>query len=89
MAIDMASAAEIAVAALEKLMRDQRIFNVGVEAVKREGIFWLATVGFHREFSGGTPHPSGLVLPPRREYRVVTVNSETGEVQSVEMSAQS
>lgn len=85
MTTKMTDAVDLAVAALKALFKEQRIFNVALEEIRRDDGTWRVTVGFHREFEHA-PTPSGVLIPARREYRVVTLDAESGDVVAVEMT---
>ncbi len=75
-------AVRTAKAYLGELYADETIENVGLEEVKRDGDFWLITLGFSRPWERTI---DSVLNPPKvlRSYKVLEIADPDGEVISM------
>lgn len=86
--MDVKKAVEIAKDSIKDIFASEEIFNVGLEEVEfddHSGL-WKVTIGFSRPWDAPTNALAAIrqqVSPPKRSYKVVTINDRTGRFESV------
>lgn len=87
MSLDMKTAARVAVQHIHEMYEDLNISNVLLEEVERgDSGDWMVTVGFDRPRSRrNILEGIGADLLLERVYKVVRIDSETGEPTSMTM----
>ena len=69
---------------LSDLFADEELINVGLEEVDFDGGAWKITLGFSRSWDRKGHLVAALSESrPERSYKVLRINDETGEVQSL------
>jgi len=98
--IDVKEAVRLAKEFAERIYENERISQLGLEAVERteDGRYWRVTLGFTRPWATPPPAPkTGASMTPLeralsasqeskgREYKVFQVDARSGDVVSMEM----
>jgi hypothetical protein len=93
LALEVKDAVAIAIDYVQKLFGREALSNLGLEEVEadRDENLWLVTVGFSRPWDlpkGDASRQALFPLPapepqPRRDYKVVRIEANTGKVLSV------
>jgi hypothetical protein len=93
--VDVKHVVRTAVAFVKDVYSEEKITNVGLEEVRSEEGVWLVTVGFSRPWDYPKVKRSvyditGGLLPstepvPTRDYKVVRIDAESGEVLGMEI----
>jgi hypothetical protein len=90
--LDVKEAVTVAFQYVEDLFSQDGIVNLGLEEVEYDPHedAWAVTVGFSRPWD--LPARNGALIPvnpptPRRDYKVVRVDANTGRVESVKNRA--
>ena len=71
---------------LGDLFEDEQIMNVGLEEVVFEDVsnIWKITIGFSRPWDQKGPLVATLVeIRPARSYKVLSINDDSGRVESL------
>lgn len=81
--INVKQAVEIALQFAGEVLGEAKLMDPRLEEVElEEGTTWHVTVSFVRETS---PLMQALGASPTREYKVVTIDAQTGEVHSMKI----
>ena len=94
--MNVKEAVKVALEYVADLFKRESLSNIGLEEVVFDSATneWKVTVGFSRPWDYDRPGTLKGMFDPtrekqaRREYKVVHVDAETGEVRSVEIRAQ-
>lgn len=91
--IDVKQAVRIALEYVREIFDSDKLSHLGLEEVERLGGTWLVTVGFSRPWDYprhdalSSLHPLAQLRDPDkrpdRDYKLVRIDAETGEVESV------
>lgn len=69
---------------VKDLFGEEGISNVGLEEVDFDGTCWSVTIGFSRPWNQGVGGGlASLVSAVSRDYKIVKVEDDTGEILSV------
>ncbi len=85
--MDVKEAVQKAMEHAQTLFSEEKISNLGLEEVEfdEENNKWLVTIGFSRPWDYSTTAFSVISSPPppKRSYKVITIDYMTGEVVSI------
>jgi hypothetical protein len=91
--IDVKTAVRAALEYVRDAFEEESLSNLGLEEVERRDKTWYVTVGFSRPWDYPKPSPLWDYNPlaqlrqaderPRRDYKVVHVSAESGQVEAV------
>lgn len=87
--MNVKQAVRIAMAYVSEVFESEKPENIGLEEVvlnELEGV-WEITVGFSRPWDHQKPSVMTGFQPlmPKRQFKVVAIDNETGEVRSIKM----
>ena len=86
--MDVKEAVKSAITCIRELFESEKPSNIGLEEVnfnENEKV-WEVTIGFSRSWDYPRGIIAGLQEPlPKRQYKVVKIDSNTGEVKSIKI----
>lgn len=86
--MDAKRAIKIAKSYVAEVFGDEGARNIGLEEIERENGLWRVTVGFSRPWDAAPQSFLDLAIapdgpPPRRVYKIVSVQDQDGTVTAV------